>query len=297
MNTLILSGRKWMDKLIASLYVLPAFTVYFIFILLPILNTLRYSFFNWTGFSPPTFRGLGNYQELLQDPIFLKAFMNNLRFIVYYTAFPIVLALVLTALLARKNLKGRNVFRAAFFLPYIMPMVVVGVVWRWIYNPVFGLLNGTLRAIGLGALTRPWLGDFSLAQPAVGVIAIWAQFGFCLALFMAGVQKIDEALYDAAKVDGASEFDQLIYVTIPGIRDELLVALVSTLIAALRAFDLVFVTTRGGPGNETMVTTLYLFQNAFQLNRMGYASAIAVIQTLFILAISYAMLRFLSSRQ
>jgi raffinose/stachyose/melibiose transport system permease protein len=286
-----LTGKTWLGKLTAFTYVLPALMVYAIFILFPIINTLWYSFFNWTGFSAPVFNGLANYQELFQDQVFRKAIVNNFRFILYYTLFPIVLALILTALLTRREVIGRNFFRASFFLPYIMPMVVVGVAWRWIYNPVFGLLNSSLRAIGLDALAFPWLGDFALAQPAVGVIATWVQFGFCLVLFMAGVQNIDESLYDAAKVDGANELAQLWYITIPGIRAEIMVAAVSTLISALRAFDLVFVTTRGGPGNETMVTSLYLYQNAFQLNRMGYASSIAVVLTLAILLISYLLLK------
>lgn len=289
--------KKRLKSLVAIPYILPALAVYGVFIFIPILNTLRYSFFDWTGFSTPQFIGLGNYLELLADETFLNAIFNNLRFILYYTAFPILLALVFTALLTRGSLPGRNFFRASFFLPYIMPMVVIGVAWRWIYNPVFGLLNDSLRALGLGALARPWLGDFSLALPAIGVVATWVQFGFCLVLFIAGVQNIDEFLYDAAKVDGASELDQLWHVTIPGIRGEILVAVVTSFIAALRAFDLVFVTTRGGPGYETVVTSLYLYQNAFQLNRMGFASAIAVVQTVAILLISLFLIRITAVEQ
>jgi raffinose/stachyose/melibiose transport system permease protein len=171
-----------------------------------------------------------------------------------------------------------------------MPMVVVGVVWRWIYNPVFGPLNAGLKAIGLEILAKPWLGDFALAMPAVGIIATWVQYGYCLTLFMAGVQRIDESLYDAAKVDGANDWHQLLHVTIPGIRAEISVALVTTFIAALRIFDLVFVTTRGGPGSETIVTSLWLYTNAFQINRVGYAASIAVIQSILILIISYFLM-------
>lgn len=277
-------------QLTPYLYILPAFLFFSIFILIPILNTFRYSFFDWTGFSEEVFVGYKNYQELLRDQIFLTGLLNNLKFILFFTLLPIFIALVLTALLSRRQLWGRNIFRVSFFLSYVMPMVVVGVVWRWIYNPVFGPLNTSLKSVGLIALAKPWLGDFSLAFIAVGVIATWVQYGYCLTLFMAGVQRIDESLYDAAKVDGANDWSQLLNVTIPGIRAEISVALVTTFIAALRVFDLIFVTTRGGPGSETIVTSLWLYTNAFQINRVGYAAAIAVIQTIIILVISYFLL-------
>jgi raffinose/stachyose/melibiose transport system permease protein len=269
------------------LYILPAFVLYAIFIFIPILNTLRLSFFDWTGFDAEKFIGLSNYIELAGDSTFLAGLLNNLKFISFFTIFPIAIALVLTSFLARRGLRGRNLFQTSYFLSYIMPMVVVGVVWRWIYNPVFGPLNTTLKAIGLSTLAKPWLGDFSLALPAVGLIATWVEYGYCLTLFMAGVQRIDESLYDAAKVDGANDWQQLLNVTIPGISAEVNVALVTTFIAALRVFDLVFVTTKGGPGNETLVTSLWLYENAFQINRVGYAAAIAVVQTIIILVISY----------
>ena len=142
-----------------------------------------------------------------------------------------------------------------------------GGVWRWIYNPAFGPLNQVLKAVGLEAWTRPWLGDLQLTLPAVGALGTWAQHGFCIVLFLAGVERIEEELYDAAKIDGANEFRQFWHVTLPGLRNEISVALVITFIAALRTFDLVFVTARGGPGNETMVVSLWLYRNAFQINR------------------------------
>lgn len=284
------AGSKRKFRLMPYLFVLPAFLFFFIFILIPVLNTLRYSFFDWTGFSDAVFVGLSNYRELAADQNFLAGILNNLKFIFFFTALPIAVALALTAALSRRRLWGRNIFRVSFFVSYVMPMVVVGVVWRWIYNPVFGPLNTALKSVGLQTLAKAWLGDFSLAFIAVGIIATWVQYGYCLTLFMAGVQRIDEALYDAAKVDGANAWHQLLHVTIPGIRAEISVALVTTFIAALRVFDLIFVTTRGGPGSETMVTSLWLYTNAFQINRVGYAAAIAVVQTFIILAISYFLL-------
>jgi raffinose/stachyose/melibiose transport system permease protein len=273
----------------AYLYVLPSLLIYAFFVLWPILNTLRLSFYEWDGFSTPVFTGLNNYAGLLKDEVFHIALRNNLLFIAFYTLFPIAFALLLTALMTRRRLRGMSFFRAGLFVPYVMSMVVVGVVWRWIYNPAFGPLNQVLEAVGLEAWTRPWLGDFRLALPAVGMVGTWVQYGFCMVLFIAGVQRIEEELYDAAKIDGANEFRQFWHVTLPGIRSEISVALVITFITALRIFDLVFVTTRGGPGNETMVVSLWLYRNAFQINRTGYAASIAVVLTAIILIVSYAI--------
>lgn len=274
----------------AYLYILPSLLIYAFFILWPIIETLRLSFYEWDGFSAPVFTGLTNYAGLLKDEVFHISLRNNLLFMVFYTLFPIAFALFLTALMTRRRLRGMSFFRAGLFVPYVMSMVVVGVVWRWIYNPAFGPLNQALEAFGLEAWTRPWLGDFQLALPAVGLVGTWVQYGFCMVLFIAGVQRIEEELYDAAKIDGANEFRQFWHVTLPGIRSEISIALVITFIAALRIFDLVFVTTRGGPGNETMVVSLWLYRNAFQMNRAGYAATIAVVLTIIILVVSYVII-------
>lgn len=288
-------GEPGASVLTPILYILPGLVIYLAFVLWPILDTLRYSFFEWDGFSAPVFIGLDNYLALLTDQKLHVALINNFVFIVFYSLFPIGLGLLLTALLTRRRIVGLSLFRVGLFVPYVMSMVVVGVVWRWVYNPAFGPLNQILNAIGLGGMARPWLGDFTFALPAVGLVATWVQYGFCMVLFIAGVQRIGESLYDAAKIDGATEFQQFFYITLPSLRPEIAVALITTLINALRVFDLVFVTTRGGPGNTTLVTSLWLYQNAFQINRVGYAASIAVVLTAIILLVSYLILNFQQS--
>ena len=171
-------------------------------------------------------------------------------------------------------------------------MVVVGVVWRWIFNPAFGPLNILLKTIGLKALALPWLGDLTWALPAIGLIGSWVQYGFCMVLFLAGMQRIPSEYYEAAELDGADEVQQLIYISLPSLRPELGVALITTVIAALRVFDLVFVTTRGGPGDATLVTSFLVYRAAFQQNCIGYAAAVATIMTCVILLISYGITRF-----
>lgn len=276
-------------------YLFPGLLIYIVFILYPILETIRTSFFQWDGFSAKrTFVGIQNYVQLAADSHFLKALLNNLVFVIFYCIIPIFIGLLLASLLGRKPLPGLTFFRAGLFLPQILSMVVVGVTWRWIFNPNFGLLNMGLRAVGLDVLARPWLGDFKLALPAVGSIGTWVQYGFCMVLFLAGMQRIPVDHYEAAELDGASEAQQLAYITFPSLRPEIGVALVTTIIAALRVFDLVYVTTRGGPGDATLVTGFLVYRSAFLQNRIGYAAAIAVIMTILIFSISMVILRFQS---
>lgn len=275
------------------LYLLPGFVIYLGFIFYPILETVRTSFFAWNGFSAlRDWVGLENYRTVFSDAQFADAFLHNLIFILFFCILPVLLGLLLASLLTRKALPGMTFFRTVLFLPQVISMVVVGVIWRWIFNPQFGPLNILLNSVGLSSLTRAWLGDFALALPAVGSIGTWVQYGFCMILFLAGMQHISEEYYEASSLDGANAFQQFVHVTIPGLRAEIGVALVTTIIAALRVFDLVYVTTRGGPGNATLVVGFLIYRSAFQQNRIGYASAIATILMLIILGISLLIRRF-----
>ncbi len=281
------------NKWTGWLYVLPGLLVYAFFVFFPFLDTVKTSFYSWDGFSSNKILvGFQNYIDLFQDSQFLNALFNNFIFIIFYTIIPILIGLLLASLLTRKEIKGLVFFRTALFLPQIISMVVIGVIWRWMFNPTFGPINMALRAIGLDALTRTWLGDFTWALPSVGLIGSWVQYGFCMILFLAGMQHIPEEYYEAANLDGANALYQLIHVTIPGLRAEIGVALVSTIIAALRVFDLVYVTTRGGPGETTLVTGFLLYRTAFLQKRFGYATAIATLLTLLILIISLLIQRF-----
>lgn len=285
------SGKSKKRDWQAYIFILPGFAIYVAFVLLPIVETFRFSFYKWSGFGTPSFIGLSNYSRLfLNDDVLRIAVRNNMVLILFYVFFPIALALFLTALMTRRTLKGLSIYRVGLFMPYVMSMVVVGVVWRWIYNPAFGPLNEALRAVGLESWALPWLGDFTFALPAVGIMGTWVQYGFCMVLFIAGVQNIDEHLYDAAQIDGANSFRQFLHITLPGLREQISFALVTTLIVALRVFDLVFVATKGGPANRTMVVSLHIYRNAFAQSRVGYAAAIATVLTATILALSFGIL-------
>ena len=173
---------------------------------------------------------------------------------------------------------------------------MVGIIWRWLFA-YDGPINEFLILIGLEGAIRPWLGDFTYARYAVGSVGTWVQYGLCMVLFIAGAQSINEDLYDAARVAGANAWQEFRYVTLPGLSQQILVAFVLTFIAALRAFDLVFVLTRsGGPGKETIVTSILIYQQAFQRNRAGYASAMALVLSVIIVSVSALVIRLQARR-
>ena len=196
----------------------------------------------------------------------------------------------MTAVLSRRPIRGLTAFRTIVFLPQVLAAVVIGVAWQWMYDPQ-GPVNAALAAVGLDGLTRVWLGDFGVALPAVGIIGTWVTTGLCAVLFMAGVQQIPTERYDAARVDGASAVREFFAVTLPGLRNEIVVALLLTIIAALRAFDVIFVTTKGGPGTETYVPTLLIYKRAFVSGEVGSAAAIATILTALVLLVSVGIRR------
>ena len=270
------------------LYVLPAVLVYAIFLLFPLLASLGISFTEWDGTSQPVFSGLSNYMRMFSDPVFWIALGNNAILMLFYTLLPISVGLLLCSFLydTRSN-SERSVLRILFFLPYIMPMAVLGVVWRWLYNPAFGPIDQLLRAMGLPQLAMSWLGDFTWALPAVGLVATWYFFGFCLVLFMAGLMRMDPSLLEAADLDGSSRRQKFMRITLPGLRPELRIALLLTVIASLKAFDLVYVMTQGGPGTATMVTNIFMYKQGFDLHYFGYASSVAVFSMVIVLGINY----------
>lgn len=280
----------------AYLFILPGLAIYVLFVLWPILNTARYSLFDWTGFSEPVYIGFDNYRELWSDDDFWLALRHNAFFVIFFSILPIILALFLTSLMTRGRLRGMAIFRSGLFIPQVMSSVVVGIIWRWLFA-YDGPINEFLILIGLESWVRPWLGDFTYARYAVGSVGTWVQYGLCMVLFIAGAQSINEDLYDAARVAGANAWQEFRYVTLPGLSQQILVAFVLTFIAALRVFDLVFVLTRsGGPGKETIVTSILIYQQAFQRNRAGYASAMALVLSVIIVSVSALVIRLQARR-
>ena len=242
--------RRRRRALVAYAYVAPALVLFLLFAGIPFLQTAQLSLFDWDGITQGTFVGLDNYRTLASDEIFRNSFLHAAVLVAMFATIPVSLGLVIAAVFTAVPVRGATTYRALIYLPQIISSVVVGVIWTWMYASD-GPVNQVLRGVGLGVAARAWLGDFDWALVAVGMVGAWALTGMCMVLFVAGVQQIDTSLYDAAKVDGAGRFREFFAVTLPGLRNEIGVVLTLTVVAALRAFDLVFVLTRGGPGTET----------------------------------------------
>lgn len=258
------------------LYVLPALAVLALVLLVPLGMTAGLSLTSWDGLGPIKWIGISNYTALANDPIVVQAMGNAVVMTVFTLAIPIVIGLATAIVLSRVGRRLRTLWRTLLFLPAVIAPVVVAVGWRLIYEPTTGLLNVLLNGVGLSGLAHPWLGDFGLALPATGVVATWMEYGLVMVLFLAGIQRISPELFDAARVDGAGLRDEVRHVTIPGLRYEILVAVVVTLIDSFRNFALIFNLTKGGPGNATVVPVLEVYRRGILHGRVGSASAIGI---------------------
>ncbi len=278
------------------LFALPALAIYAVFVLQPLALTVQYSLFRWDGVGPATWVGLSNYAIVLSDPNLVGSIFNAFRLIIFFSIIPVTLGLVVASVINRVA-TGRlgAISRTVLFLPVVIPLVAAGIIWGWLLS-LPGLINQGLTAVGLGGVTRAWLGDFDTALPAVGVIGIWVLLGFCTVLFLTGMGKIDPALYESARIDGASWSQEFRAITVPSLRYEIGVCLTVTVIAALAAFDIVYVATGGGPGNATSVPGIQIYYTAFLERQIGQASALAVALMLLVLVIVLPIQRWTRER-
>ena len=277
-------------RLVGYLYLLPAFAVFATFVLYPLYRAIYISFYDWDGLTVGTWTGLDNYKAVFTDPELRSAFAHALVLLIFYAVLPVLIGLLLAGLMARARIRGLALFRTILFLPQVIAMVVVAVMWKMIYDPDNGALNRFLGVFGIEG--KSWLGDFSLALPSIGLIGTWVYYGLAMVLLTAGVQKIPSSLYDAARVDGAGAFREFVAVTLPALRGEIAVALTLTTIYALRNFDLVYITTHGGPGDATTVPAFQVFSRAFESGQVGSAAAVGITLTAIIFVISLGINRF-----
>ena len=263
------------------IYLIPALFFYILFVLFPLGDTFYTSFTEWSGIGEKKWVGFEQYTKNLSDKKITSSIIHSFILIIFYSIIPIIIGLMIAGLMIRVKIRGLTFYRSILFLPQILSMIVVGISWRWIYAPK-GPLNSGLDAIGLENVSRAWLGSFDYSLIAVGMIGTWVMFGFAMILFIAGVQKIPTELYDAAKVDGAGALSEFFNVTLPGLRGEIIVALVFTVTLALRNFDLIFITTGGGPGTATMIPSMFIYKKAFTMGQVGSASSLGIMLTLLI---------------
>ncbi len=289
------TGRNLRPWLAAGVFLLPAFGLYLLFVLFPIVQAARYSLFDWNGLEPlDQFVGLANFERALADPVFLGGVSHNAFIVVLSLAVQIPFALAL-ALMLNRRFRGRTVLRLIFFAPYVIAEVITAIVWSLILQPN-GLAEYLLTAVGLEDVYQPWLADPETVLTALFFIITWKYFGFHMILLLAGLQGIPHELEEAAAIDGATRRQSIRYVTLPLLGPTLRVSVFLSIIGALQLFDLVWVTTRGGPVNASNTMATYMFDQGFVRFQFGYGSAVAVILFLICFALALAYQRWVLRR-
>jgi ABC-type sugar transport system permease subunit len=279
--------HRWRRHAAGYAFTGPALVILAAFLLYPVGYSVWLSLHEWDGYTPRwgPFVGVENYVALAGDEVFWRATLNSIVFVVVRTPLEVGLGFLL-ALLLNRRLAARSLLRTLFFVPVVMSLIVVTIIFQRVYEANTGLLNTFLHALGLGAWAHPWLGDPATALPAVIAVSVWKNVGFSLVILLAGLQGLPQDVLDAARVDGASAWQLTLRVIAPLMRPIIALTALLSIIGGLKVFDLVFIMTRGGPTYSTEVLATMLYREAFELNHMGGASAIAVILVAVVLSIA-----------
>ena len=271
------------------LFVIPGMLLFFLIAVIPIFQTFGLSFTDWDGvkaFSSINIIGLDNYKTVITGQEFLIALKNNMIWALVSVTVPIAIGLVQAAVIVNSNVKCKNLFQLLLFLPQILSSMIMSIMWLAIYDPASGLSNEALKMIGLDSFAQPWLGDKSTAIYALLVMSIWTAYGFNTVIYCTAIRSVDQAMYEAAKIDGANFLQTFFRITIPSISKTTTTLLLLSLIGAFKVFDVVFQMTKGGPGYYTYVMSYYLYQTAFASNKIGLGCSIAVLLTIIVFVVS-----------
>ncbi len=280
---------------------LPGAIGFLAVVLIPFGVNIYLSLTKYRGVGTPTFVGLENYAKLMADPMFWASFVNSLYFIVAMAIIPTALGVLVAALLfdyisPRFGTRTSSTMRAMFYLPQILPIAVAGVLWKWMYQPEYGVINELLGKIGLENAQQNWLGDPQIAIYAVVNVLIWIQIGYTVVIFMAGLSRVDPALHEAAELDGAGWFTRFRVITLNQLRPEIAVVIITTSVAALKVFAPVFVLTKGGPGTSTMVPAYFSYYNFFTKTQVGYGAAVATVLAVLVSVVAVGLMLFQNRR-
>jgi multiple sugar transport system permease protein len=283
------SGLRRAEGRWALFFLAPSLIGFLAFTAFPVLSSLSLSMVRWDLISPPVFTGFGNYIQVARDPLFWRVLLNT----IYYTVATVPLGISVSLLFAvalNEPIRGRLGLRAVYFMPVISSTVAVAMVWRWIYNPDYGLLNYLLSLLHLP--TPGWLTSTTSAMPAIIFMSVWKDLGYGVVIFLAGLQGIPSHLYDAAAVDGASRWQQFWRITLPLLTPTTFFATVVYTINSFQVFGQVYMMTQGGPNYATSTMVYYIYMNAFQFFKMGYASALAWVLFAFIFIFTLIQVRY-----
>lgn len=271
-------------KVVPYLFITPTMIIFTTFVLIPIVYAGFISFFKWNGISEAEFVGVRNYTRLVEDPIFWTSLQNTVLFTLGVVPFSMGLGLLAALGLNRKHLPGRAILRTVYFLPFVISAVATATTAGWIFGDTFGVLNKIL--VELGFQKVQWLTNRHTALLTVIIVTIWIRLGFCMLIYLAGLQSIPSDLVEAAKVDGATVRQQFFRITLPLLKPTTFLLVVLNVIYSFEVFDLVYVMTNGGPGYSTTVLTVFIYNAAFQTKSMGYASAIGIVFMAIIMTIT-----------
>lgn len=276
------------------LFLFPSLALLVAFVYAPALENMVYSLYSWSSVRMDSrFVGLQNYQELFANPIFWRSLVNNILYAVISIVFQVFFALVIAAVLVAGVFGPllRNFFRTAFFLPSILPVTVVGLLWQLIYQPTIGVIDQLLFSTGLQGLSHVWLGEEATVMFAVIMVSQWQWTGYMIVLFMVAIQAIPQDLYEALRMEGANRLQQFFYITVPGVRESTLILAVITIFGAFKVFDIVWVMTAGGPNNASEVLGTHMYRSAFRNDVSGYAAAVATVIFFITLAVGIVQIR------
>lgn len=284
-----LSSLERSEERAAWLFLLPSLALFGLFTAFPVVSAFFISFTHWDLFNPPRLAFLDNYVELFNDPIFRKVLGNT----GYYVAAAVPLQMLfglLCALALNRNVPGQAFFRVVYFLPVVTSTVAAGLVWAWLFNSNFGLINMGLSLFGVTDLPK-WLVSSRWAMPAVIAVSVWQGLGYAMVLFLAGLQNIRPELYEAAAIDGATGWSRFWHITLPLLSPMTFFVLIISIIGSFQVFELVYVMTKAGPANATNTLVYFIFQNGFMFYQMGTASAAAMILFVIVLVLTLSQYR------
>jgi len=287
------SSLKRKEHVVGYLFILPNMIGILVFVLGPVIAGLLLSFTQWDILSSPRWISIGNYKELLHDTLFWTGLKNTAYYVLLTVPAGMVVSLLL-AILVNVPLRGVNFFRSTYFLPVVTSTVAISIVWKWLYNPEFGILNFILNLIGLPS--KQWLSDPKLAMPCIAIMSIWHGMGYDMVIFLAGLKGIPTQLYEAAKIDGGSRTQMFLWITLPLLTPTLFFVLVMSVISSFQVFGEIYVMTNGGPGNATLTYNYFLYQNAFLWFKMGYAASLGYVLFLIIFLLTLMQVKFLGGR-
>ena len=264
----------------------PALVLYGLFVIRPLIETAWISLHNWDGINAAMgWAGLGSYARAGADPVFWTALRNNLLWVAVSIIGPMLLGLALAVLLSQVRW-GSRLYSGIFFTPVVLNLIIVGLVWGLMYNPLIGPINAALRAVGLDSLAGGWLGNPVTVTPAIILAGNWTYFGFCMVVFFAGLQSVDYDLICAAVIDGANAFQRFVHVLVPQLANHITLLVVFSIIGSFKVFDIVWVMTMGGPNNASEVIATYMYWQSFMNGRVGFGAALAMVLTVLVAAAS-----------